>query len=144
MKPILFVCLGNICRSPAAEAVFRRRARVAGLAVEADSAGTGAWHLGAPPHREMIAEGARRGYDLRPLRARQVVSGDFARFGMVLAMDRSVFSDLGQMPLPHGAALRMFLRDGGDVPDPWYTGDFARTLDCVEEGVAALLAEIRR
>ena len=147
MQPILFVCLGNICRSPAAEAVFRARANTAGLDVAADSAGTGSWHLGEVPHPDMVAEARRRGYDLTGLRARQVARGDFARFGLILAMERPVLDRLSRLAPATGARVGMF-PDGAasapDVPDPWYTGDFAATLDIIEAGVERLIAGLAR
>src|SRR6478609_10576245 len=87
---VLFVCLGNICRSPTAEGVFRHTIAQAGLAshFHVDSAGTGDWHVGNPPDRRAIAAARRRGYDLTPLRGRQVEVADFRRFGWILAMDR--------------------------------------------------------
>ncbi len=93
---ILLVCFGNICRSPTAEVVVRRTAARAGLAsrIEVDSAGTGEWYVGNPPDYRAIAHAARRGYDLQPLRSRQVSVADFDRFTFVLAMDRSNLADL--------------------------------------------------
>ena len=147
MQPILFVCLGNICRSPAAEAVFRARANAAGLDVGADSAGTGSWHLGEAPHSDMVVEAGRRGYDLTGLRARQVARGDFARFGLILAMERPVLDRLLRLAPATGARVGMFpdgTADAPDVPDPWYNGDFAGTLDIIEAGVERLIAGLAR
>ena len=147
MQPILFVCLGNICRSPAAEAVFRACANTAGLDVAADSAGTGSWHLGEAPHPDMVAEARLRGYDLTGLRARQVARGDFTRFGLILAMERTVLDRLLRLAPATGARVGMF-PDGAasapDVPDPWYTGDFAATLDIIEAGVERLITGLAR
>ena len=147
MQPILFVCLGNICRSPAAEAVFRARANTAGLDVAADSAGTGSWHLGEAPHPDMVAEARRRGYDLTGLRARQVARGDFTHFGLILAMERPALDRLLRLAPATGARVGMF-PDGAasapDVPDPWYTGDFAATLDIIEAGVERLITGLSR
>lgn len=148
MQPILFVCLGNICRSPAAEAVFAARAAAAGLAVGADSAGTSDWHVGDPPHGPMIAAAAARGYDLAPLRARQVTVEDFDDFGLILAMDRAVLAKLERLrPAGNATPLHLFLAQvpglGRDeVPDPWYTRDFDETLDLVEAGADALVARL--
>ena len=147
MQPILFVCLGNICRSPAAEVVFRARANRAGVDAAADSAGTGTWHLGEAPHPDMVAEARRRGYDLTGLRARQVARGDFARFGLILAMERPVLDGLLRLAPATGARIGMFpdaTADAQDVPDPWYTGDFAATLDIIEAGVERLIAGLAR
>ncbi|MGH8353146.1 MAG: low molecular weight protein-tyrosine-phosphatase, partial [Pseudomonas sp.] len=87
---VLFVCLGNICRSPTAEGVFRHKLREAGLEgrIEVDSAGTGDWHVGKPPDSRTRRAAQRRGYDLSPLRGRQVAAADFARFDLILAMDQ--------------------------------------------------------
>ncbi|MCB6178250.1 low molecular weight phosphotyrosine protein phosphatase [Rhodobacter sp. Har01] len=143
MTAVLFVCLGNICRSPTAEGVFRRLALDAGLNVTADSAGTGGWHAGDPPHPPAVAAAARRGYDLSDLRARQVTRADFTRFDLILAMDRSNLSDLRALHPGPGAELRLFLADA-DVPDPWYTGEFDRTLDLIETGCRGLISALRR
>ncbi|OYX41991.1 MAG: phosphotyrosine protein phosphatase [Rhodobacterales bacterium 32-67-9] len=150
MHRILFVCLGNICRSPAAEAVFATRARAAGLAVAVDSAATSDWQVGDPPYPPMVAAAAARGYDLAPLRARQVGPGDFAAFDLILAMDRSNLAALAAMrPAGNLTALRLFL-DGveriaaDEVPDPWYTRDFEAALDLIEAGADALVARLAR
>lgn len=149
---ILFVCLGNICRSPTAEAVLREQARrlSPGLVEEVDSAGTGNYHIGEPPDRRTQAAARKRGYDLSALRARQVTAGDFTRFDLVLAMDARNLSDLRKLA-PKGLAhrARMFLGDssGGEpreVPDP-YLGvatDFDEVVDIVEQGVGELLAQL--
>lgn len=142
MNRILFVCLGNICRSPAAEGIFAAKAKAAGLDVAVDSAGTGGWHRGEPPHGPMIAAAARRGYDLSGLRARQVTTADFAAFDRILAMDRSNLADLRAIrPAGGGAELALFLGTA-EVPDPWYTGDFDAALDLIEAGADRLVARL--
>ncbi|WP_347310591.1 low molecular weight protein-tyrosine-phosphatase [Defluviimonas sp. SAOS-178_SWC] len=148
MQRILFVCLGNICRSPAAEAVFAVRARAAGLAVGVDSAGTSDWEAGKPPYPPMIAAAAARGYDLSPLRARQARPADFAAFDLILAMDRANLSALQAIrPAGNATPLRLFL-DGvagiaaREVPDPYYTRDFDAALDLIEAGADALVARL--
>ena len=151
---ILFVCLGNICRSPTAEVVFRAAAARAGLAhrVEIDSAGTGDWHVGNPPDYRAITHADRRGYDLRPLRGRQVCPDDFRRFHWILAMDRSVLAELEALrPADFAGHLGLFLDlapelGTRDVPDPYDKGPegFERVLDLVEkcsEAFAARLVE---
>jgi protein-tyrosine phosphatase len=138
---ILCVCLGNICRSPTAEVVLR--AHLPGATI--DSAGTGDWHLGKPPHGPAIAAAAMRGHDLRPLRARQVTEEDFGRFDLILAMDRRNLADLAALaPSGGGADLRLYLEPigGGDVPDPYFTGDFEGALDLIEHAAQAWAARL--
>ncbi len=149
---VLFVCLGNICRSPTAEGVFRQRLQAAGLAerVQVDSAGTGDWHVGKAPDQRTRLAAQRRGYDLAPLRGRQVMVEDFQRFDLILAMDHSNLKHL-QALRPGGAAaeLDLFLRRYqlalDEVPDPYYGGDdgFEQVLDLIEQASDALLDEIR-
>lgn len=133
---ILFVCLGNICRSPTAEAVFRKIARDAGLDVAVDSAGTGDWHVGEAPHPPMVAAAWARGYDLAGLRARQIERADVNRFTHVFAMDRKNLADIRQIRRA-GTEPELFLslvpeagRD--EVPDPYYTGTYDLTIDLCE------------
>jgi protein-tyrosine phosphatase len=151
---VLFVCLGNICRSPTAEGVFR--AAVAqqewGSRIRVDSAGTGDWHVGSPPDRRAIQAARRRGYDLTPLRARQVGVDDFERFGWIVAMDRANLRALEALRPPQYAGhLGLFLDfapDAGldEVPDPYYGGleGFDRVLDLVEVASAGLLERLRQ
>jgi len=149
---VLFVCLGNICRSPAAEGVFRSLLVEAGLEdrFEIDSAGTGAWHEGEPADRRMRKAAERRGITLTSV-ARQVVREDFEHFDHVLAMDASNLSDLRDMaPATHRDKIRLF-RDldpegpGQDVPDPYYggAGGFEDVLDIVTRTARAWLDELR-
>lgn len=149
---VLFVCLGNICRSPTAHGVFEHKLREAGLAgrVRVDSAGTGDWHVGNPPDPRTVAAAARRGYDLSPLRARQVSGRDFEQFDYILAMDNSNLQALQRMkPARYSGVLDLFLRQGGapvlEVPDPYYGGEsgFDRVLDLVEQASEQLLAHVR-
>lgn len=149
---VLFVCLGNICRSPTAHGVFESMVRARGLekTIEVDSCGTGDWHIGHPPDRRATAEAAARGYDLGHLRARQVSVADFDRFDYILAMDRQNLADLEAMrPAHFSGHLGLFLpfaRRGqyDEVPDPYYGGDegFSQVLDMVEAASAGLLEEI--
>ncbi len=145
MTSVLFVCLGNICRSPAAEGVFRDRAAAAGLDVTVDSAGTGAWHAGEPPDRRMIAAAARRRYDLSAQRARRVDDGDGYSFDYIIAMDASNLADLKDRALPDWTAKVRMLHPGRDVPDPYYGGDkgFDLVLDMLEDGIDTLIKEIQ-
>jgi protein-tyrosine phosphatase len=152
MVSVLFVCMGNICRSPTAEGVFRELLRQSGLEqqVRTDSAGTHAYHIGEPPDERSQAAALRRGVDLSALRARQVTSADFEHFDYVLAMDSGNYSLLRELCPPSRAArLRLFLEFAGgsrrEVPDPYYGGPrgFEQVLDLVEEGARGLLDHIR-
>ena len=126
---ILFVCLGNICRSPLAEVAMRVEAAREGLVVEVDSAGTGDWHIGHPPDPRAIAVAARNGVDIGHLRARQVSRADFDRFDHIVALDRSNMEALRAIQPEAGRAkLSMLLdhvpgREGEAVADPYYGGD---------------------
>ncbi|NQY15589.1 MAG: low molecular weight phosphotyrosine protein phosphatase [Henriciella sp.] len=134
MKRLLFVCLGNICRSPAADGLARHMVAEAGLDWQIDSAGTGAWHVGSPPDPRMIQAASTRGLDLRPLRARQVEADDFHRFDHIYAMDRSNHADLTDIQPQDGLAqLHLFL-ENADVPDPYYGGEdgFDHVLDLIQ------------
>lgn len=147
MTRILFVCLGNICRSPTAEGVVRAMAAKTGQRVEVDSAGTGDWHAGEPPHPPAVAAARRRGYDLSPLRARQVTRADFARFHRIYAMDSRNLADLMALRAGQGTVPRLFLdllpdSAGRDLADPWYTGDYDGTLDLIERAAEALVADL--
>ena len=151
-QSILFVCLGNICRSPTAEAVFRAAAQRAGLAARLtiDSAGTGEWHVGSPPDWRAIAHAERRGYDLSKLRARQVSRDDFARFDWILAMDRYNLADLKRLrPASYAGHLGLFgeVAPGlaaREIPDPYDGGDegFETVLDLCESASDALVARL--
>jgi protein-tyrosine phosphatase len=150
---ILFVCLGNICRSPTAEIVFREIvAREApDLPIEIDSAGTAAYHVGAPPDSRTRQAALRRGYDMSALRARVVEPQDFGRFDLILAMDRQNFDTLRQRaPAAVHGRIRLFLEfapesDTTEVPDPYYGGPngFEEVLDLVEAAARGLLAHVR-
>lgn len=147
MTRVLFVCLGNICRSPTAEAVFRQRAAQAGLRVIVDSCGTSGWHEGEPPYPPAITAAARRGYDLAPLRARQIRAEDFTRFDHILVMDRRNLSDVQALCPKGGPSPRLFLSHatgyGDEVPDPWYTGAFDAVLDMIEAASDGLIARLQ-
>ena len=149
MTRVLFVCLGNICRSPTAEGVFRARAAAAGLTATVDSAGTGGWHVGDPPDRRAQAEARRRGYDLSAQRARRATAQDFHDFDLIFAMDRSNLSALTRLrPADASADLTLFLdllpdHPLRDVPDPYYEDGFDTVLDLIEHGCDALIRRMR-
>ncbi|MBB6426134.1 low molecular weight protein-tyrosine-phosphatase [Sphingopyxis sp. JAI128] len=149
-KPaILFLCLGNICRSPLAEGAARAAFAAAGIDATLDSAGTGDWHVGRPPDRRAQAEARRRGTDISALRARQLSAADFYRFDLILAADESNLRDaLAIRPADATADLRLMLdlipgRGGEGVVDPYYGKDdgFAATWADVSAVAAALVAE---
>ncbi|MGI9394945.1 MAG: low molecular weight protein-tyrosine-phosphatase [Boseongicola sp.] len=144
MTRILFVCLGNICRSPTAEAVLRAIAPK----LDIDSAGTSNWNIGDPPYGPAIKAAANRGYDMSSLRARQVLPGDFNKFDLILAMDRANLSALEELqPETSSARLRLFLdyapqAGTAEVPDPYYTRDFEGALDLIEQAAKSLKASL--
>jgi protein-tyrosine phosphatase len=143
MVSVLFVCLGNICRSPLAEAAFRAEAERLGLDVEIDSAGTGDWHIGYPPDRRAAAVAARNGIDISHLRARQVGPEDFRRFDYIVALDADNLADLRRMK-PPGAKAELSLlldhvegREGQAVADPYYGDDSHFDIAWAEVSAAA-------
>lgn len=147
---ILFVCLGNICRSPTAEGVMRGLVAEAGLEaeIEVDSAGTGDWHIGDAPDPRATAAAAARGVELTGA-ARQVEGADFEAFDLLIAMDRSN-RDVLLVMAPgdeHTAKVKILREYSGDaeldVPDPWYEGGFAEVVEIVERSCEALLAELQ-
>ena len=144
---ILFVCLGNICRSPTAEGVFRTLAGAEGLRVEVDSCGTGGWHVGEPPNPPAVVAARKRGYDLSPLRARQIEVADFTRFDRILVMDRANLRDVRALRPEGGTEPDLFLthapQHGDEVPDPWYTGEYDRTLDMIEDAARGLIRSLK-
>ncbi|MBS7325428.1 MAG: low molecular weight phosphotyrosine protein phosphatase [Thiopseudomonas sp.] len=149
---VLFVCLGNICRSPTAEGVFRHAVKQAGLdkKITIDSAGTADWHTGKAPDPRTIKAAAKRGYDLSMLKARQAVSEDFHKFDLILAMDESNLANLKTIqPVDGKAELALYLPRCGqaarEVPDPYYGGadGFEQVLDMLEQASDVLLHEIR-
>jgi protein-tyrosine phosphatase len=149
---ILFVCMGNICRSPTAEGVFRKLVseRQPSLEIEIDSAGTHDYHAGRPPDRRSIAAAARRGIDLAGLRARTVTDEDFVRFDLILAMDRDNLALLHERaPDTHRERIRLLMdyapqAIASEVPDPYYGGDvgFEAVLDLLEEAAEGLLQSL--
>lgn len=151
---VLFVCMGNICRSPTAQGVFERLVTEAELSAQilSDSAGTYAYHVGEPPDRRATEAAQRRGVDLTTQQARRVTPEDFEGFDYVLAMDSSNYDDLRAICGPgHVPKLRLFLDFApglgiDEVPDPYYGGTtgFERVLDLIEEAADGLLADIRQ
>lgn len=146
---ILFVCTGNICRSPTAEGVVRTLFAREGFAAELDSAGTQGYHVGEAPDPRAQRAAVRRGYDLSRLRARKLVPADFARFDLLLAMDEGHLDLMrAQCPAAHRHKIRLFLDSApsAEVPDPYYGGDagFEHVLDLCEDGARSLLTALRK
>ncbi|MEZ5692993.1 MAG: low molecular weight protein-tyrosine-phosphatase [Altererythrobacter sp.] len=152
-KPsILFVCLGNICRSPLAEAAFRKVATDCGIDHHADSAGTAAYHVGKPPDPRSIAEAARHGIDISRYSARQVEGADFMRFTHIFALDHANLANLRAM-VPTGAIVELALlldvvpgREGSAIADPYYGGEehFTRTWEDVSLAARVLVEQFDR
>jgi len=151
---ILFVCLGNICRSPTAEGVFRRtlQARAPHLSVEIDSAGTHGYHVGKPPDQRAMAAAARRGVDLSALRARTVSDRDFEYYDLILAMDEENLQELHRRAPPaYRERVRLIMEYAPAsglraVPDPYYGGvqGFEQVLDLLEEAAEGLVEDLLR
>lgn len=154
---VLFVCLGNICRSPTADGVFQKKVKDVGLAekIIIDSAGTGGWHIGNPADPRASQHAAKRGYDMSALRARKVADDDFERFDYVLAMDSDNLDDLLALcPSEYQARVQLMLdylpenfpKPMSEVPDPYYGGEdgFELVLDLIEAASDNLLADIQQ
>ena len=151
---VLFVCLGNICRSPTAHAIFEQKIKAAGLdkQVIIDSAGTGAWHIGSPPDARTCQTAVHYGYAMDHLRARQVSVDDFAEFDYIFAMDKSNLSDLQDLcPDDYKGTLALFLPFCGatlmdEVPDPYYGGaaGFEKVLSVIERSADKLVDMIKQ
>ena len=154
MVRVLFICMGNICRSPTAQGVFTQLLKQEGLEhlIDVDSAGTHAYHIGEPPDVRAQQSAGKRGIDISHLRARRVEETDFERFDYVLAMDRENYSLLETLcEEPHRSKLRLFLEFAphlreDEVPDPYYGGasGFERVLDMIEAASQGLLEDIRQ
>jgi protein-tyrosine phosphatase len=148
MKRVLFVCLGNICRSPMAEAVMRDLVEKRGLSdrIEVDSAGTSNYHIGEPPHRGTMAKLQEFNITTSGMKARQLRSSDLEEFDYIACMDANNVSNTKEMlrALDHPKIYRFLdlTSHKKDVPDPWYTGDFKETYELCVEGCEALLARI--
>ncbi|EON12230.1 low molecular weight protein-tyrosine-phosphatase [Pandoraea sp. SD6-2] len=151
---VLFVCMGNICRSPSADGIFRHRLVEAGLAdlIVVDSAGTHSYHIGHAPDARTQAAAQRRGYDLSELRARRVETGDFAHFDWIVAMDDANVAELtARCPAEYRHKIVRLMdfaarHDATEVPDPYYGGaqGFETVLDYIEDGLDGLLARLKK
>lgn len=153
MVKVLFVCLGNICRSPTAEGVFRALLAREALEtrVQVDSAGTAAYHVGSPPDQRAREAALRRGIDLSAIRGRRAETSDIETYDYILAMDRENHENLLAIAGDHGHKVRLFMEfsqsfDETEVPDPYYGGPngFERVLDMIEDASEGLLRELRR
>lgn len=142
---VVFVCTGNICRSPTAEGVLRRLAELEKINIHVESRGTHDYHVGEPPDERAQDHAKRRGYDLSAQRARHLSKRDFEEFDLVLAMDRGHLRILQRLcPPQHAGKVKLFIQES-EVPDPYYGGPegFEQVLDLVEAACRGLLAEIR-
>jgi protein-tyrosine phosphatase len=142
---ILCVCLGNTCRSPMAQGAIEAMALAAGLAVEVDSAGLGAWPAGKPPDPRGLATAARRGYDNAAQRSRMIAAEDFDAFDLILAMDAGNLARLEELrPAASRAGIRLFHPSGRDIPDPYHGGlpDYEHALDLIEQAARDLVARL--
>ncbi|MDI2585886.1 low molecular weight phosphotyrosine protein phosphatase [Psychrobacillus sp. NEAU-3TGS] len=150
MIHVLFVCLGNICRSPMAEAVFRKLIEKEKLSdqIKVDSAATSAWHIGDPPHRGTITKLEEYNISTEGMTGRQLQKEDFQKFDYIIGMDHSNVTNirqiLGQPDHPKVMRFLDLTEHEKDVPDPYYTGDFQETYDLVIEGCQALLDKVKR
>ena len=150
MIRVLFVCLGNICRSPMAEAIFKDRLERSGLngKVQVDSAGTGDWHIGKRPHPGTLKILEANGISSVGLKGRQLQTGDFDGFDYIVGMDQTNIEDsrlmLGQPDHPKILRFLDLTDHVKDVPDPYFTGDFEETFGLVSDGCDALLEKIKQ
>lgn len=143
MNSILFVCLGNICRSPIAEGVARKLIEQGGQAITVDSAGTGHWHVGEAPCRHSVTVARNNGIDISGLRARQVTKNDFAAFDLIVALDQSNYRDLKAMGCKNLVKLGDYGYQGADVPDPYFFEGFEgfdHVFNMIENCVRELLS----
>lgn len=155
MIRVLFVCLGNICRSPMAEAIFRQQVKEAGLEdqIQTDSAGTGDWHVGKPPHEGTRKLLKQKNIDAGGLLARQLHIDDFGKFDYIVAMDDSNYTSIAQLFERHGKGkhprlVKMLFfhptQSNGDVPDPYYTGNFEEVYELLDASCREFLEQIRK
>ena len=151
---VLFVCLGNICRSPTSEGVFRQRLAESGLVfkVKIDSAGTAGYHIGQPPDSRAITAAAKRGINLKDLRARRISQSDFDTFNYIIAMDHQNHSDLKYFaPTKYSGRICLFMDFAenwkeSEIPDPYYGGvhGFERVFDMIDDASAGLINDIKK
>ena len=148
---VLFVCLGNICRSPTAHAVFRAKAKALNLPVEVESAGTSAYHVGSKPDVRSVKQGKKRNYDFAKIKSRKLLDDDFAYYDFILAMDNSNLDNiLARCPEEHKHKVALFLnfaiafKDEQEVPDPYYGGaaGFEYVLDLIEDASEGLIQKL--
>ena len=149
IKSVLFVCLGNICRSPTAECIFREKAKISKLDIFCDSAGTASWHVGSFPYQPMQLAAKNRGFDISKLRARQIKIADFNEFDLLVVMDQENRSNLQNL-CPERSDKVHLLTDYSledleydYVPDPYYTRNFNQTLDIIEASLNGLVESVR-
>ncbi len=149
IKSVLFVCLGNICRSPTAECIFREKAKISKLDIFCDSAGTASWHVGSFPYQPMQLSAKNRGFDMSQLRARQIKIADFNEFDLLVVMDQENLSNLQNL-CPEQSDKVHLLTDYSledleydYVPDPYYTRNFNQTLDIIEASLNGLVESVR-
>ena len=153
VQTILFVCLGNICRSPTAHAVFRQKVGDKGLTIEIESAGTASYHIGALPDKRSMRHGQKRGYDFSGLTARAVKDSDFEYYDFILAMDHQNYTDLmNRCPVEYQTKVQHFLdyaknfSEQREVPDPYYGGSegFEYVLDLIEDASDGLIEYLKK
>ncbi len=146
MKSILFVCLGNICRSPIADGCAKKYVLENGLDIKIDSAGTGSWHVGEAPCANSIKVAKKYGVNISNLRARQVTKSDFDNFDLIIALDESNYRDLERLGAKNLVKLGIYGHNGADVPDPYFFKEydgFVKVFKMIDECVSNLFAEIK-
>ncbi len=149
IKSVLFVCLGNICRSPTAECIFREKAKISKLDIFCDSAGTASWHVGSFPYQPMKLAAKDRGFDISKLRARQIKMADFNEFDLLVVMDQENRSNLQNLCPEQSDKVHLLTEYSLEdleydyVPDPYYTRNFSQTLDIIEASLNGLVESVR-
>ena len=149
IKSVLFVCLGNICRSPTAECIFREKAKISKLDIFCDSAGTASWHVGSFPYQPMQLAAKNRGFDISKLRARQIKIADFNEFDLLVVMDQENRSNLQNLCPEQSDKVHLLtdysLKDleYDYVPDPYYTRNFKQALDIIETSLNGLVKTLK-